>query len=83
MIDIDKVMTWVCIFGTVWLAMFVSHQMTMNAVRHELAEMVIPMHEPQSIELDLSANPGLDSLAMCHSFMISKGLTVLMDEESR
>ena len=64
MINLEKVMTWFCIFASVWLAMFVSHQMTMNAVREELAEMVIPMHEPQSIELDLSANPGLDSLAI-------------------
>ena len=83
MIDLEKIMTWFCFFAGIWFTMFVSHQMTMTAVRYELAEMVIPLHEPQSIELDLSANPGLDSLAMCHSFMISKGLTVLMDEESR
>ena len=52
----------------------------MKAVRTELSEMVIPMHEPQSIELDLGANPGLDSLAMCHAFMITKGLTVIMEK---
>jgi len=80
MIDIEKVISWVCIFAGIWFAMFLSHQMTMRAVRIELADMVIPMHEPQSIELDLSANPGLDSLAMCQSFMITKGLTVIMEK---
>ena len=80
MIDIEKVISWVCIFAGIWFAMFLSHQMTMRAVRTELADMVIPMHEPQSIELDLGANPGLDSLAMCHAFMITKGLTVIMEK---
>jgi hypothetical protein len=80
MIDIEKVVTWVWLLSSVSLVMWASHFMTMSLVRRELAEMVIPMHEPQSIELNLSANPGLDSLAMCHSFMISKGLTVLMEE---
>jgi|TARA_R110000824_G_scaffold243468_5_gene432161 hypothetical protein len=67
MINLEKVMTWFCIFASVWLAMFVSHQMTMNAVREELAEMVIPMHEPEYLP---SANPNLDSIAWCMDYKL-------------
>lgn len=68
MINLEKVMTWFCLFGTVWLAMFVSHRMTMTAVSNELAEMVIPMHEPAPTQYLPSGNPNLDSIAWCLSY---------------
>ena len=67
MIDLEKVITWFCIFAGVWLAMFISHTMTMQAVRKELAEMVIPMHEPVVADpyFPLPRLNGPDSLAYC------------------
>lgn len=69
MIDLGKIMTWFCFFAGIWFTMFVSHQMTMTAVRYELAEMVIPMHEPApDPRLPLTANPPLDSIAWCLAY---------------
>tara|TARA_R100000808_G_C2131485_1_gene140620 strand:- start:934 stop:1173 length:240 start_codon:yes stop_codon:yes gene_type:complete len=69
MFDLERVMTWFLIFAGVWFTMFVSHQMTMGAVRHELAEIVIPMHESTTPEYLPSANPNLDSIAWCLSYI--------------
>lgn len=69
MIDLEKIMTWFTVFAGIWLAMFLSQQMTMRAVRTELAEMVIPIHEPMpDPRLPLTANPDLDSIAWCLSY---------------
>jgi hypothetical protein len=70
MIDLEKVMTWFSVVVGIWLAMFLSHQMTMKAVRTELAEIVIPMHEPEpDPRLPLTASPRLDSIGWCLAYM--------------
>ncbi len=74
MIDLEKIMTWFCFFAGIWFTMFVSHQMTMTAVRYELAEMVIPMHEPTTPEYLPSANPNLDSIAWCLSYKLEQSV---------
>ena len=70
MIDLEKIITWFCIWAAVGLGMFLSHHMTMSAVRNELANIVIPMHGPQpDPRLPLSANPSLDSIAWCLTYI--------------
>jgi|GEM_PF-3280750 hypothetical protein len=68
MIDLEKIMTWFAVLAGIWLAMFISQQMTMRAVRTELSEMVIPLHKTETKidpRLPLTANPNLDSIAWC------------------
>jgi hypothetical protein len=69
MIDLYKVIKWFLVFGGIWFAMWMSHFMTMNIVRFELSNMVIPLHEPMVVpsgsEFPLPRLNGADSLAYC------------------
>jgi|TARA_R110000824_G_scaffold157971_2_gene331510 hypothetical protein len=67
MIDLEKVIMRFVLVAGLWFVMWMSHLMTMRAVRIELSNMIIPMHEPVVAEpyFPLPRLNGPDSLAYC------------------
>ena len=63
---IEKIILMASFAAMMWLVLSISQFMTIQAIREEMTNIVLPMHEPNS--LPLSANPNLDTLAWCLNY---------------
>ena len=71
MIDLERVMKWSAIFSVFWLVVWICHVYTVQLIREEITQFYIDSHsntiveEEDTIDIDSTANPQLDTLAWC------------------
>ena len=69
MIDLERVMKWTAVFSIVWVAGWIYHIHTVQLIREEVTQFYLDSHNnttiEDTIEIDDTANPRLDTLAWC------------------